>query len=898
MKKRKYSLFLNISVLCLCLAVVAFGVYSAKNASLAVSGSVGFNAHNCDVYVYATMSGGMDKNTFQEYVAEDFGEDSENGFINVHETTESWNFGTPYFDDINLTEEEMNAGKIAKDITFTIKMYNKSKFSVNAVVNPEILLDNDNYKISTNKEKLVMQPNQSYTNAQTIVITASLKSETDLALPLSNIILIDFAKGLDPDAVQIYSTDCSAEVTLSAGGYGLPTEVISENQSKAVSYQGLNESISTLQVQLSVKNTSIYTIVADVDFEGAEYVNIKRTIDDADYLKVIEPNATENITFTFAKNDTSKLASFTGPVKLNIQDARVNKFSKFVQEGWGYSQGATGYIVEKLPEPKEGQTSITIPSFVYDDVNGTNTAYKVTQLFSESNLEGLTSVDGYETITIQNGINTISILTGLDINVGMSNFFSYPYVLRDSNVKNLRLPSSLVSLPILPFSGFKNLKNIYIPSGLTDLDTSFGSSHILYATDIDFIKVSSGNIAYNDGGNGNVLISTSDNKMLRGSNNMRIPENISGYNKDSFPFAELSKITEVPNEYFTTIFTENNGQSGSRAFVNCASLKSVTIPRAYGIGSYAFANCVSLSEVDVTSVSQIDPTAFANTNCKFIIDTDNNANGNYKVDVDCNVLTNTYGNTIKIANNISTIPTTGVTTLDCNAFYGSKGLKEITIPANITKIEATPFGGCSPIIKIDSANTKYRVDSEHNVIIDKTTNVLVAGCDNSTIPTNIDTIGEYAFRDCEGLESIVIPSNIKTIKRYAFYDSGLKHITLSEGLETIEKEVFSWCSLLEELTIPASVKTLFDGFMGANGFTLKNLTFVNTENWTYLDCKPKEDEYGNYVTDGNGNIVIVGTEYLDFTDDLTDTSANVNNFVYDGDAGYGKYYYYKLVKKS
>ena len=56
MKKKKFNLLLNIATLCLCVAAIAFGVYSAKNASLNVTGTIGFTAHNCDVdisgYIY------------------------------------------------------------------------------------------------------------------------------------------------------------------------------------------------------------------------------------------------------------------------------------------------------------------------------------------------------------------------------------------------------------------------------------------------------------------------------------------------------------------------------------------------------------------------------------------------------------------------------------------------------------------------------------------------------------------------------------------------------------------------------------------------------------------------------------------------------------------------------
>ena len=53
--KRKFSLLINIATLVLCVCAIAFGVYSAKTASLNVSGSIGFTAHNCKASVSAEV---------------------------------------------------------------------------------------------------------------------------------------------------------------------------------------------------------------------------------------------------------------------------------------------------------------------------------------------------------------------------------------------------------------------------------------------------------------------------------------------------------------------------------------------------------------------------------------------------------------------------------------------------------------------------------------------------------------------------------------------------------------------------------------------------------------------------------------------------------------------------
>ncbi|MDY2696062.1 MAG: hypothetical protein SOV27_02750 [Eubacteriales bacterium] len=57
MKKRKFNLLLEIATLCLCVAAIAIGVYSAKTASLNVSGTIGFEAHNVKATISAQIMG-------------------------------------------------------------------------------------------------------------------------------------------------------------------------------------------------------------------------------------------------------------------------------------------------------------------------------------------------------------------------------------------------------------------------------------------------------------------------------------------------------------------------------------------------------------------------------------------------------------------------------------------------------------------------------------------------------------------------------------------------------------------------------------------------------------------------------------------------------------------------
>ena len=55
--KRKFSLILNISSLCITIASIIIGVYALQQASLSLKGSVGFVAHNSNVVVTPYITG-------------------------------------------------------------------------------------------------------------------------------------------------------------------------------------------------------------------------------------------------------------------------------------------------------------------------------------------------------------------------------------------------------------------------------------------------------------------------------------------------------------------------------------------------------------------------------------------------------------------------------------------------------------------------------------------------------------------------------------------------------------------------------------------------------------------------------------------------------------------------
>ena len=129
--KRKFSLLINIATLALCVCAIAFGVYSAKTASLNVGGSVGFVAHNCEIELNGTIVACENSNataTKEVTIPQTFigrGAVPSTYSLNLNKTFSGSESGKMYFSDL------FDGGKI---ITITLKVKNQSKFDVVANV--------------------------------------------------------------------------------------------------------------------------------------------------------------------------------------------------------------------------------------------------------------------------------------------------------------------------------------------------------------------------------------------------------------------------------------------------------------------------------------------------------------------------------------------------------------------------------------------------------------------------------------------------------------------------------------------------------------------------------------------------------------------------------------------
>ena len=150
MGKRKFSFWLSMGALCLCLATLAFGVYSAKQARLTTNGTVSFKANDCKVKVVGTISNAMRSESLNYAQVSDktYSNDGSGNTVswadsfttgdNYLTSSDAWTFGDIYFDDMNIGNDEE-----IKSIIITLQISNYSSFPVKASFTAPTELDSN-----------------------------------------------------------------------------------------------------------------------------------------------------------------------------------------------------------------------------------------------------------------------------------------------------------------------------------------------------------------------------------------------------------------------------------------------------------------------------------------------------------------------------------------------------------------------------------------------------------------------------------------------------------------------------------------------------------------------------------------------------------------------------------
>ncbi|MDD6069510.1 MAG: leucine-rich repeat domain-containing protein [Clostridiales bacterium] len=178
------------------------------------------------------------------------------------------------------------------------------------------------------------------------------------------------------------------------------------------------------------------------------------------------------------------------------------------------------------------------------------------------------------------------------------------------------------------------------------------------------------------------------------------------------------------------------------------------------------------------------------------------------------------------------------------------------------------FWHCTSLddIIVSKDNQKYDSRDNCNAIIETESDTLVAGCNNTIIPSSITSIGNDAFADCSGLERVQIPESVTSIGDNAFLGcSGLTEVVIPESVTSIGNNAFLGCSGLTDLVIPKSITSIGnEAFSSCYGL---NKIMVANEN-------PKYDSRDNCnaIIETESNVLITGCKTTQIPSSITSLS--------------------------
>lgn len=228
-----------------------------------------------------------------------------------------------------------------------------------------------------------------------------------------------------------------------------------------------------------------------------------------------------------------------------------------------------------------------------------------------------------------------------------------------------------------------------------------------------------------------------------------------------------------------------------------------------------------------------------------------------------------------------------ISTMGGSVFNGCRKLETVELPSNLTSIPKYTFNGCTSLNNVaipdnvsSIGDAAFQESGITQISLPKSLYSIGVAAFSATkiqyieIPDNVETIPSSCFRDCSELKDIVFSSS--NIKEYAFYNcDALQTISLPQNLQSIGDYAFAECDSLFEFSIPSNVNQIspsilwdcpnltklkigceLDGLPFYHNYDNGRHTFMSLGSYRYTDYD--YPEFNKYIRHLNGlNEVII-----------------------------------------
>ncbi len=350
-------------------------------------------------------------------------------------------------------------------------------------------------------------------------------------------------------------------------------------------------------------------------------------------------------------------------------------------------------------------------------------------------------------------------------------------------MENINLSNNLNTIGEHAFQRCDALVEITVPKQVSEIkDMAFA-----FCEKLRNIYVESGNSRYRDidgvlySANGKVLINY---PAGRASEEYNIPEGTEIIFKDAFKLYysnNTSKLRKVN-------FPDSLKEIGDRAFMQ-TRLEDIVIIPGIKMGEYVFDQCKNVKNVEVKEgVTKIEKgMLYALEGCE-------------TVKLPSSLKEIGYRAFDRLAVTHIELPE-GLEIIGEEAFESSK-LTAIEIPASVKQIGPRAFYS-SKNLKEVSFNNNSRIETIGEYAFNH-----CKGLEIVNLPDSITRLPDGVFSHCYSLKTIKLPDGMMELGDVVFSGSALEHLVLPSGIKNIGHSVFRGCANLRSIKMPDKLENL------------------------------------------------------------------------------------------